>query len=224
LITRRAIARGTGGLALAAALPALSLAAASDQQELVERARATIDEAKHDLFGSAPGLLHRARAVLVVPQLVKGGFFFGGEGGNGVLVARRANGTWSDPAFYVIGSGSFGLQVGIKLAELVMFIMSDRALQAMMNHGFKLGTEAGPTVLVVGSNAQGTITGNVGADVVAWAKSKGAFAGLTLEGSVINPRDEWNRAYYGRPITPSQIVASNLHVPGAEGLRSALAA
>src|SRR5260370_7452414 len=89
---------------------------------------------------------------MVVPQLVKGGFFFGGEGGNGILLARHGD-SWSKPLFYVLGSASFGLQIGIEVAEVILFVMNDRALQAWMRDEVKLGAQAGPTLLVAASTA-----------------------------------------------------------------------
>jgi lipid-binding SYLF domain-containing protein len=140
-----------------------------------------------------------------VPSLVKAGFFFGGEGGNAVLMTRGAAG-WGSPLFYTIGSASFGLQIGIEVAEMVLFVMSERALRAWTEDQVKLGAKAGLTVLVVGSNAEAAATTHGNVDVIAWAKSKGAYLGITLEGSVIKPRNEWNEAYYGRPVIPSQML------------------
>jgi lipid-binding SYLF domain-containing protein len=178
----------------------------SDQGELVRKANITLDEARHDpQFGTSMDLFQSARAVMVVPQLVKGGFFLGGEGGNGVLMARHGA-HWSYPAFYTLASASFGLQIGVEVAEVVLFVMSQRALQAWMTDQVKLGGQAGLTVLVLGSNASAATTTHGGADVIAWAKSKGAYAGITLEGSVIAPRNEWNTAYYGRRLSPSEVM------------------
>jgi lipid-binding SYLF domain-containing protein len=225
--TRRAFAlAAVGGVALTL-LPRGARASVSDPQVLLDQAHAVIEDAKHDpQFGNSPELLRQARAVMVVPELVKGGFFVGGEGGDGVLVSRTAGRAWGQPAFYVIGSASFGLQIGIEVAELVLFIMSERALRAFMQNEFKIGAEAGLTVLVVGTNAQAAATANAGADIIAWAKSKGAYAGITLEGSIIKPRDEWNAAYYGRPVTASQIVNGGVSATsaGAQALRRSLQA
>ena len=113
---------------------------------------------------------------------------------------------WSHPAFYTLASASFGLQIGIEVAEVVLFVMSERALNAWMQDEVKLGGQAGLTVLVVGSNAAAAATTHANIDVIAWAKSKGAYAGITLEGSIIKPRNEWNTAYYGRPMSPAAVL------------------
>lgn len=200
--------------------------AASDEQSLVEHAKVTVDDMRSDpSFGNSTDLLKKAKAVMIVPQLVKGGFFVGGEGGSGVLLAKSASGAWSYPAFYTVGAASFGLQIGVEEAQLVFFVMSDKALKAWMKNEVKLGAKAGLTVLVVGSNAEAAATTNARVDVIAWAKSKGAYAGITLEGSLIKPRESYNTAYYGKKVTPQEIVLKDAAAnPGADALRSALAA
>jgi lipid-binding SYLF domain-containing protein len=159
---------------------------------------------------------------MIVPQLVKGGFIFGAEGGHGVLLAKTHDG-WSNPAFYSIGAGSFGLQIGLEEAELVMFVMSDRALNAWMKDEVKLGVNAGLTVLVVGSSAEAAATTHGDVDVIAWARSKGAYAGITLAGSVIKPRNKANAAYYGERLRAREIVMHGAgHNKGAAILRHAI--
>jgi lipid-binding SYLF domain-containing protein len=210
LITRRSgLKTMVAGVALLGGYTALGITraeAGADQTDLVQAAKTTLAEAQHDpQFGNSADLFKRARAVMVVPQLVKAGLFFGGEGGNAVLMTHSA-GAWGNPLFYTIGSASFGLQIGVEVAEMVLFVMSEKALRAWTEDQVKLGAKAGLTVLVVGSNAEAAATTHGNVDVIAWAKSKGAYAGLTLEGSVIKPRNEWNQAYYGRPVTPSQML------------------
>ena len=198
---------GVGSFVLGRVMTRSVIAApTADQVKLVRRANVVLDEARHDPeFGNSRQLLQTARGVMVLPQLVKGGFFVGGEGGNGVLMARHGA-HWSHPAFYTLASASFGLQIGLEVAEVVLFVMSERALNAWMQDEVKLGGQAGLTVLVLGANASAAATTNANVDVVAWARSKGAYAGLTLEGSIIKPRNEWNAAYYGRPLRPDQVL------------------
>lgn len=200
----------------AAALAATLLAAPAlahaegDARALLTRANATLEEARHDRqFGNSADLFKRARAIMVVPQLVKGGFFIGGEGGNGVLLTSTSPGTWGNPLFYTLGAVSFGLQIGIEEAEVVLFVMSDKALRAWTQDNVALGAKAGLTVLVVGSNAEAATTSNANVDVIAWAKAKGAYAGITLEGSAIKPRHEWNTEYYGHPVSPGIMLKLN---------------
>lgn len=197
-----------GGIAVLGGIGIGSVMAAptSDQIDLVRRSNLVLNEAMHDPeFGNSRHLVETARGVMVVPQLVKGGFWLGGEGGNGILMARHGN-HWSDPAFYTLASASFGLQIGLEVAEVVLFVMTQRGLNAWMQSEVKLGGQAGLTVLVLGSNASAAATTNANVDVIAWAKAKGVYAGITLEGSIIKPRNEWNAAYYGRPLTPVQVL------------------
>jgi lipid-binding SYLF domain-containing protein len=213
-----------------AALAALGLAfmapvsarAATDEQNLVDQARITLDHLRHDKeFGNANELIRRSRAVLIVPNLVKAGFIFGGEGGDGVLLARTGRGAWTDPAFYTLGSASFGLQIGVQAAEVVMIIRTEKALQALEKDEFKFGAEAGLAVVTLGSSAQAaSSTALDSADIIVWASASGAYAGLTLEGSIVKPRDSYNEAYYGRPIAARAIVNLNEGKnPGAAALR-----
>jgi len=218
------------GLAAAVAISASlvfpsPVLAASDEQNLVDEARITLDHLRHDKeFGNAPQLLKRARAVLIVPNLVKAGFFLGGEGGDGVMLARSAGGTWTDPAFYTLASASFGLQIGIQQAEVVMLVMSDKALTALEQDQFKFGAQASLAVVTLGSNAQAaTSTALDSADIIVWASASGAYAGLTLEGSLVKPRDSYNETYYGRPIAVREILNTNEgHNAGADALRHTL--
>ncbi len=196
--------------------------AASEQQNLIDRARLTIDDVHKDkAFGNAPALLRTARAILVVPRLYKGGFFVGGEGGDGVLLARTPHG-WSEPAFYAIGSASFGLQIGLEQSEVVMFIMTEKALNAVMKNEFKIGANAGLAVVTLGSGVGAATTSAAGADIVVWASSSGAYAGVTLDGSIIKARPDWDRDYYGRTMTNQEILYDRHAAPGTNGLRAAL--
>jgi lipid-binding SYLF domain-containing protein len=213
-------------LAIAAGICTIFAAGAparADQMSLLSSSEATVDNMKRDAtFGPSRDLLRRARAVLIVPQLVKGGFIFGGEGGDGVMLARTGRG-WSSPAFYTIGSASFGLQVGLESAQLVMFVMSDRALHALEQSKFKFGGEAGLTVVTLGANAQGATSTNLTGDIIVWGSSKGAYGGLTLEGSVLAPKDDWNARFYGRPVSVPQILSNGAGNAAATPLRRDLA-
>jgi len=199
--------------------------AGTDQQNLVERARITVDDLRKDReFGNARDLLKQAKGVMIVPSLVKGGFFFGGEGGEGVLLTRNGANDWSHPAFYTLASASFGLQIGLEQSELVLFVMSDRGLNDFMADEFKIGAQAGLAIVTLGSTAEASTTSNFKADIIVWSSATGAYAGLTLNGSIIKPRDSWNEVYYGRPESVRDIVSKRaVQNPGAKGLREELA-
>ncbi len=198
---------------------------AGEEQGLVDRATLTVQEMLgqgNDRLNAA-SLLRRARAVLVCPRIFRAGFFFGAEGGGCVLVARDAAGSWSSPAFYSLGTGSFGLQAGIQDLEIMMMIMNDKALNAIMDSQFKFGADASIAVATLGGSVEGATTAAVGADIVAFARARGLYAGLTLEGSLLSYRSAWNRAYYGQEIGPRQIVIGmQVHNPGADPLRAVL--
>jgi SH3 domain-containing YSC84-like protein 1 len=184
----------------------LPVRAATDEQATVEHALGTLQDLRGDKeFGNARELLHQARAVLIAPRIFKAGFFFGGEGGQAVLMTRGSH-NWSDPAFYTVASASFGLQIGAQESEMIMFIMSDRALQALMQDQFKIGANAGIAVATLGSTVEGATTTHAGADIIVWASASGAYAGISLDGTLVKPRREADANYYGRPVTSSDIV------------------
>jgi len=203
--------RATAGAIAALTLFAAPMAmAASDAQNLVDKARITLDDVKRDKeFGNTQHLLKRAKAVLIVPSLFKGGFFVGGEGGTGVLLSREPDGNWSYPAFYTMASASFGLQIGAQESELVLIALSEKAKQAFMRDEFKIGAEAGLAVVTLGASAEADTTANLNADIVVWASSTGAYGGLTLNGSIIKPRDSYNEEFYGKAASPMTITSGH---------------
>ena len=177
--------------ALVITLFALPAQAASDKGELLRDANRTVTDLKHDpAFATAARMMGDARAIYIVPKLVKGGFIFGAEGGDGVLVKRTAHG-WGEPKFYGMGSASFGLQAGLEQAELIFIIRSERALAGIEHGNFKLGAGAGLTIVNLSSGAEGATTAH-GGDLVVWTSGSGAYAGISFNGSVISPDKEMN--------------------------------
>ena len=209
--------------AFAAALFASVAANANaDTRSVLAHANATVTDLKVDpVFGGARETIRHARAVLIVPGLVKGGFIFGAEGGDGVLLARTRHG-WSDPAFYSLGSASFGLQIGLEQAQLVMFIMSDRALRGIEEGKVKLGAGAGLTVVTLGAGAEGATPANLSGDIIVWSKAQGAYGGITVNGSVIAPEQDTNAEFYGHPVSVPQILHTSSNASAAR-LRANLA-
>jgi lipid-binding SYLF domain-containing protein len=164
--------------------------------------------------------LKDAKALLIVPNLLKAGFILGGSGGSGVLVARDAKtGNWSQPTFYTLGSVTFGLQIGGESAEVIMMIRTQKALDAFYTTESKLGMDASVAAGPVGVGAKSNVT----SDVVSFAKSKGLFAGLNLEGSVVKVNDDSNKVYYGKAASPVDIIVKNaVSNPGSAKLREEL--
>ena len=191
--------------ALAVAVFAAPAAQASDKSDLLHDANRTVDALKHDpAFGTARTMLQNARAVYIVPKLVKGGFIFGAEGGDGVLLHRTGHG-WSTPKFYGMGSASFGLQAGLEQAELVFIINSDRALRGIEHGELKLGAGAGLTVVNLSSGAEGATTVNGGAD-------RGVDLGF---GRLCRPYLQWfgNQGRQGRRRDPGDRPGSRSTAP-----------
>jgi len=210
-------------VAVLAALPLLARAQ-TQQQALVDRATLTAQ----DMFGlpnlNDPGAaLRRARAVMICPQVFRVSFIFGVSGGECALLARDGAGSWSAPAFYDLGGGSFGAQAGIQDAEVVMLIMTGRALAAVMDNQFKIGGDASITVATAGAGIEGDTTGAFRADIVAYSQSRGLFVGLALNGGLLSSDTRWNHAYYGRDLAARQIVIDmQVNNPGADPLRAML--
>jgi SH3 domain-containing YSC84-like protein 1 len=213
-------------LAIAACLAAAPqmVHAQAEQQALVDRSTLAAQDMLNDVDGrDAQHMLRRARAAMICPRVFRAGFLFGGSGGGCVLVARDGAGSWSSPAFYGMGSGSFGFQAGLQDSEVMMMILTDRGLRAVMDDQFKLGADAGATFVEWGGGIEGATTGAVGADIVGFTRSRGLFAGISISGSVLTSRSGWNRAYYGKEAAAQQIVISmDANNPGAAPLREVL--
>ncbi|TAN78302.1 MAG: hypothetical protein EPN20_01050 [Magnetospirillum sp.] len=180
----------------------------TDQTMMVGKAVTTVERLRTDAnFGKTmTDLLGRARAVLIVPDLVKGGFILGAQYGTGVLLAKGNDGRWSGPAFYSVAAGSVGLQIGLQDAEAVYVIMSQGGLDAVVTNQFKAGAGAGIAVATIGAGAEANTTTNVGADIYTFSKAVGLYGGAALDGAGILPRHAWNAAYYGGNPTPDDIL------------------
>jgi len=193
--------------------------AESDEQETVNAARKVLADLRHDkAFGNAKQLMRQAKAVFIVPKLVKGGFIVGGEGGEGVLMVHN-HGGWSAPAFYVIGAASFGLQIGLEQSELIMLIMTQKGLDGVLNDNFKIGAQAGISVVTLGSGVEGAIGGASLPDVVVWSSSTGLYGGLTVDGSVIRSEPNKDAAFYGRRVTARDVLSGSVESGRAGALR-----
>jgi SH3 domain-containing YSC84-like protein 1 len=222
MLAKKMTTLGAAALLGAAMLAAPPARAQTSQQVTVDGARKVLADLRHDKeFGNAASLLRRARAVLIVPKLIKGGFFVGGEGGDGVLMARTRSG-WSDPAFYALGSASFGLQVGLEQSEVVMLIMSQKALDGVLANNFKLGAQAGVTVVTLGSGVEGALTGAQVPDVVVWSSSTGAYGGLTVDGSIIKGEPDKDSQYYRKSVNSRDVLFGHVYNPSGSALRSDL--
>jgi lipid-binding SYLF domain-containing protein len=204
-----------------------SIAADRDQaQGLVDRARITLKDFMRDPnYSWLHNNLDQAKGVLIFPQVIKGGFIWGGSGGTGVFLVRdERTGNWSEPAFYTIGSVTFGLQIGGEAAEVVMLAMTQKATDSLLSSSFKLGGDASVALGPVGIGAKANVDiPNVTADFLSFTRTKGLYAGLNLEGSVIAVRDRLNRGYYGRRVSPADIIEKHdVHNSRSAELRETL--
>ena len=192
------------------------------QQALVDNAKITVEKFLADSnMESFQKLAKEAKGLFIVPQILKGAFFFGGEGGSGVLLTRdEKTGEWSYPAFYTIGSASFGFQFGGKSSQVVMVVRTQKGLEEFYQTDFKIGAGAN---IAAGPIGRGAAAKGIAADLVAFAYSKGAFAGISLDGSGIKVSDGNNKSYYGKAVRPVDILVKNsVQNPKADALRSAL--
>jgi SH3 domain-containing YSC84-like protein 1 len=178
--------------------------AQQDQQTLVTSAQSTFSDFMRDpdmtWFRANIG---KARAVLIAPEIVKAGWIFGGSGGRAVLYARDdKQGKWAGPAFYNIGAASIGFQAGLSVSQTVTLVMTEKGLNTLLANSVKLGGDASVAAGPVGAGANSDIT----TDFVAFSRSKGLYGGLSLEGAVIGPANDWNNAYYGKDVLPPDIL------------------
>ncbi len=198
--------------------------AATEPEELVEKATLTIKKLLVDPnMDELRSYVERAQGVLIFPQMIKGGFLVGAQGGSGVLLVKGSDGTWSAPAFYTLGGASFGLQIGGEVSEVVFTIMSDGAVEAILKNQFKLGANAGVAVGPIGKGIGASTTSNFSDDVFAFSKSLGLYGGGALDGAAIFKRTSWNELYYAAGADPKKIVIDRMYFnPHADRLRESL--
>jgi lipid-binding SYLF domain-containing protein len=190
--------------------------AGSDREQTIDR----MDHAGavlHEIM-SAPDkgipeeVLEHAKCVAVVPHMLKGGFVFGAEGGRGVATCRTETG-WSAPAFFAITGGSWGLQIGIEGIDLVMIIQDDRGMRELIGSKFELGADASAAAGPVGRHASADTDWKLETEVLTYSRARGAFAGVTLNGSAIRRDDDSTEAIYGRDIPTGRILRGEIAVP-----------
>ena len=157
-------------------------------------------------------VLSKAKCILVVPDLIKGGFIFGGKHGRGVASCRTSEG-WSAPAFVSVGGGGWGLQIGVEGVDLVMLVMNDQGFQHLLSSKFQLTGEGSAAAGPVGRHASAGTDWKMNTQVLTYSRSKGAFAGLTLEGAVVQQDDDSTRAIYGKNMKFRNILSGKVSTP-----------
>jgi len=191
------------------------------QQLLVDQARITFKSFMIDKnMAWFREHMNKAKGFLIIPDLLQGAWFIGGSGGRGVLVVKnKTTGDWSQPAFYTIGSLSFGIQFGGEKSEIIMMVFTQKGLDRLYSSSFKFGGDATIAVGPVGGGAKADIM----TDFVSFVRSKGAFAGISMEGAIVKVNQDWNQAYYGKRVSPLGIVEKNLvSNPGSAELRNTI--
>ena len=197
----------------------------ADAEQLAERARLTFETFVADKeFEGMLELVKRAKGVLIYPSVLRGAFIFGASGGSGAFLAYdEAAKAWGGPAFYTIGEASFGLQAGGEASEIILVALSDRGVSALLSTTAKLGADASVAVGPVGAGASAATAG-LSADIVSFARSKGVYGGISVQGAIVGVRTALNQAYYGKEVTPTDILIKRaVSNPQAKGLLSAVA-
>lgn len=191
------------------------------QQLLVDQARITFESFMIDQnMAWFRDHMHEAKGFLIIPELLQGAFFVGGSGGRGVLVVKdQATGDWSQPVFYTLGSGSLGIQFGLEKSEIIMAVFTQKGLDRLYSTSFKFGGDVSIAAGPVGAGAKADVM----ADFISFVRTKGAFAGVSMEGAVVKANDDWNELYYGKKVSPLGIVKHKLvSNPGSAELRNTI--
>jgi lipid-binding SYLF domain-containing protein len=157
-------------------------------------------------------VLSSTKCIVVVPHLVKGGFVVGGEHGRGIATCRTANG-WSAPAFISVGGGSWGLQIGVEGVDLVMLVVNDHGFQHLLSSKFQIGGDASASAGPVGRHASADTDWKLNSEILTYSRSKGIFAGITLDGAVVEQDADSTRAIYGRDRSFRNILSGKVVAP-----------
>lgn len=150
-------------------------------------------------------LLRDAKAVAVIPDMLKAGFVFGGRRGEGLISVKTADGTWSNPSFITFTGGSVGFQAGVSSTDLILVFRTRQGVDSIVNGKFTLGADAAAAAGPVGRNASASTDGQLKAEIYSYSRSRGLFAGVSLDGSVMRIDYDANAAVYGAGITPRRI-------------------
>ncbi len=190
--------------------------AGSNREDTVDRLQKSVD-VLHAIMttpdkGIPEEVLSNAKCILVVPDLIKGGFIIGGKHGRGVATCRTSDG-WSAPAFVSVGGGSWGLQIGVEGVDLVMLVMNDQGFQHLLSSKFELTGEGSVAAGPVGRHASAGTDWKMNTEMLTYSRSKGVFAGLTLEGAVVQQDNDSTRAIYGKTMTFRNILSGKASTP-----------
>jgi lipid-binding SYLF domain-containing protein len=205
-------------LSLLFALGCSTLVGAEEKSKTVERlddAVALFSEIMATPDKSIPqDLLERSHCIVLVPGLKKGAFVIGGKFGRGFAVCRAASGEgWGPPAAIRIEGGSFGIQIGFSSSDVVLLVMNERGMQKLTTSKFTIGADATAAIGPVGRNATAQTDAFMHAEILSWSRSRGAFAGASLDGATLRNDLDENEALYGKRWTSKQILGSGATIP-----------
>jgi len=185
----------------------------SDVQQRLDNASAVLQQITNAPDKGIPEeVLNGAKCVAIVPHMVKAGLGIGGQHGRGVATCKNTQG-WSAPAFFSISGGSFGLQIGAEGVDLVMLFMNEKGMQALLSDKFQVGGDASAAAGPVGRQAAAGTDWKLQSPILTYSRSKGAFAGITLNGSVIKQDGDSTKAFYGQQMTSQQLLAGQVPAP-----------
>jgi len=212
-ITCLAIALMTGGLLRGAIAPDRLVDAADMMTEIMSAPDKGIPQ----------DLLEKAQCIVVVPGVKKGAFIFGGKYGKGFMLCRKESGVgWSAPAAIRVEGGSFGFQIGVSDTDVVMLVMNPSGEKKLLESKFTVGADASVAAGPVGRDSSAETDAQMHAEILTWSRSRGAFAGLALQGATLRPDDDWNKEMYGKSMHNREIVMGSTPPPEAAGKLLAL--
>jgi lipid-binding SYLF domain-containing protein len=202
---------------IAALLTALVLSGAAisaDPERLKDAADVIKEMATTDDKGIPTNLLNKARCVVVIPSLTKVAFGVGGQFGKGYLSCRTGSG-WSAPGSIRVEGGSFGFQIGGSATDVILLIMNDRGMDKLLSNEFKVGADASVAAGPVGRQASAETDITMRAEMLAYSRSRGVFAGIAIQGSTLRQDSDENEELYGRKIPNREIVSGKITIPDA---------
>lgn len=206
-MSRRILTFFTIVFAVTAIISPVRAQVSSDEAKRGREAAIVLDEIMAAADKAIPAaVLDKAVGIAVFPGLLKGGLGIGAQHGRGILSARDKKGGWSNPAFLTINGGSIGLQIGVQSTDLVLVVNNQRGLEQMVQNQFKIGADAAAAAGPVGRDAGAATDIQMRAQILTYSRTRGLFAGVTLNGSTINQDKDANERFYGKPLTTSQIV------------------
>ena len=159
-------------------------------------------------------VLHDAKCIAVIPNMAKGAFLVGGEHGRGVVTCRAGHG-WSASAFLSIGGGNFGFQAGAQSVDLVMLFMNDKGVQGLLSSKFELTGEASAAGGPVGRHASAGTDWKMNTEALSYSRTKGLFAGVAIDGAVIQQDNDSTVAFYGKKVSFQETLSGNVHAPAS---------